>query len=207
MSKKTDLRILRTKQSIRKAFYELIQEKGYEAITVQDIADRAMINRNTFYLHYQNKPDLLDTCMNELLSELKDAIVLCPISTNPYSISVLEIVMQTILEHISRNTTFYYAMLIGENRIYPFRTKMENIIKDKLNEGWNPAKGNSPSSISKELLLEYLVSAFMGIVIWWVKNDNALPADEVASQFSKIIAYGHLKAAGITVEETHPFPK
>ena len=76
MNKKTDLRILRTKQSIRKAFYELIQEKGYESITIQDIADRAMINRNTFYLHYQNKPDLLDTCMNELLSDLKDAVVL-----------------------------------------------------------------------------------------------------------------------------------
>jgi len=201
MNKKTDLRILRTKQSIRKAFYELIQEKGYEAITIQDIADRAMINRNTFYLHHQNKPDLLDTCMNELLSELKEAVVLCPISMNPFSISILETVMQTVLEHISRNTTFYYAMLIEENRIYQFRAKMENIIKDKLNEGWNPARGNSPLTISKELLLEYLVSSFMGIVIWWINNDKPLPADEVSSQFSRIVAYGHLKAAGITVEE------
>lgn len=40
MDKKTDLRVLRTKQSIRKAFFELIQEKGYEAITIQDIADQ-----------------------------------------------------------------------------------------------------------------------------------------------------------------------
>jgi AcrR family transcriptional regulator len=106
MNKKTDLRILRTKQSIRKAFYELIQEKGYEAITIQDIADRAMINRNTFYLHYQNKPDLLDTCMNELLSELKDAVVLCPISMYPFNISLIETVMQTVLDHISLNMTF-----------------------------------------------------------------------------------------------------
>ncbi|MEC0239767.1 TetR/AcrR family transcriptional regulator [Paenibacillus dokdonensis] len=201
MSKKTDLRVLRTRQSIRMAFYELIQEEGYEAITIQDIADRAMINRNTFYLHYQNKPDLLDTCMNELLSELKEAVVLCPISMNPFSISILETVMQTVLEHISRNITFYYAMLIEENRIYQFRSKMENIIKDKLNEGWNPALGNSPLAISKELLLEYLVSAFMGIVIWWIKNDRPHPADEVSSQFSRIVAYGHLKAVGITVEE------
>ncbi|WP_020429115.1 TetR/AcrR family transcriptional regulator, partial [Paenibacillus riograndensis] len=75
MSKKTDLRILRTKQSIRTAFIALIQEKGYEAITIQDIADRAMINRNTFYLHYENKPDLLNTYMDELLGELKNAVV------------------------------------------------------------------------------------------------------------------------------------
>ncbi|MFS0855792.1 TetR/AcrR family transcriptional regulator [Paenibacillus taichungensis] len=201
MNKKTDLRILRTKQSIRKAFYELIQEKGYEAITIQDIADRAMINRNTFYLHYQNKPDLLDTCINELLSELKDAVVLCPISMNPFSISILDTVMQTVLEHISLNTTFYYAMLVEEKRIYQFRAKMENIIKDKLNEGWNADQVNAPLAISKELLLEYLVSAFMGIVIWWIKNDQPLPSKEASSQFSRIVTYGHLKTAGIPVEE------
>ncbi|MBE9913716.1 TetR/AcrR family transcriptional regulator [Paenibacillus donghaensis] len=199
--KKTDLRILRTKQSVRKAFYELIQEKGYEAITIQDIADRAMINRNTFYLHYQNKPDLLDTCMDELLSELKKAVVLCPIHMNPFSISRLETVMKSVLEQISGNIIFYYAMLIEENRIYQFRAKMENIIKDKLNEGWDPAQGNSTLAISKELLLEYLVSAFMGIVIWWIKSDRPLPADEVSSQFSRIVTHGHLKAAGIAVEE------
>jgi len=200
MNKKTDLRIVRTKQSIRKAFYELIQEKGYEAITIQDIADRAMINRNTFYLHHQNKPDLLNTCMDELLSEVKTAVVLCPISTSPYSISKLETIMQAILEHISLNTSFYYAMLIEENRIYQFRAKMETIIKDKLNEGWNPGQGNPPLAISKELLLEYLVSSFMGVVIWWIRNDQPLPAAEVSSQFSRIAAYGHLKAAGIALE-------
>ncbi|MDR9854758.1 TetR/AcrR family transcriptional regulator [Paenibacillus sp. VCA1] len=201
MNKKTDLRVLRTRQSIRKAFFELIQEKGYEAITIQDIADRAMINRNTFYLHHQNKPDLLDTCMDELLSELKKAVVLCPIHMNPFSISRLETVMQAILDHISGNISFYYAMLIDENRIYPFRAKMEHIIRDKLNEGWNPNRGNSPLAISKELLLEYLVSSFMGIVIWWVKNDRPLPAGEVSSQFSSIVTHGHSKAAGIAVEE------
>ncbi|WP_018751913.1 TetR/AcrR family transcriptional regulator [Paenibacillus sanguinis] len=201
MTKKTDLRIRRTKQSIRKAFYELIQEKGYEAITIQDIADQAMINRNTFYLHYQNKPDLLDTCMNELLGELKEAVVLCPISMSPFSLSLLETVMQTVLEHISLNMTFYRSMLIEENRIYPFQAKMEKIIKDKLMEGWKPAQENSVLAISKELLIEYLGSAFMGIVIWWIKKDKPLPADEVSSQFSRIVAYGHLRTAGIAVEE------
>ncbi|GIN96903.1 TetR family transcriptional regulator [Siminovitchia terrae] len=201
MNKKTDLRVLRTNQSIRKAFYELIQEKGYEAITIQDIADRAMINRNTFYLHYQDKPDLLDRCVEELLEEIKNAIVQCPISMRPFSISTLETVMQTILEHISHNTSYYQAMLVGENKIYLFQSKMEKIIKDKLNEGWTSSQGKSTLKISKELLLEYLVSAFMGVIIWWIKNDLPLPVEEVSSQFSKIVAYGHFKAAGIAVEE------
>ncbi|KYC66521.1 hypothetical protein B4099_3738 [Heyndrickxia coagulans] len=82
-----------------------------------------------------------------------------------------------------------------------FQSKMEKIIKDKLNEGWNSPQGNSTLTISKELLLEYLVSSFMGVVIWWIKNDLPLPAEEVSSQFSKIVAYGHLKTAGIAVKE------
>lgn len=139
--------------------------------------------------------------MNELLSELKNAVVLCPISMNPFSISLLETVMQTVLDRISLNMTFYRSMLIEENRIYQFQVKMENIIKDKLIEGWKPAQGNSPLAISKELLLEYLGSSFMGIVIWWIKNEKPLPADKVSSQFSRIVAYGHLSAAGIAVEE------
>jgi hypothetical protein len=78
---------------------------------------------------------------------------------------------------------------------------MENIVKDKLNEGKDLVQEHSHLAISKELRLEYLVSAFMGIVIWWIKNDQPLPADEVSSQFSRLVTYGHLKVAGIPVEE------
>jgi AcrR family transcriptional regulator len=52
MLKKTDLRVIRTKKMIKESFIDLIQEKGYESITIRDIADHALINRATFYLHY-----------------------------------------------------------------------------------------------------------------------------------------------------------
>ena len=50
-----DLRIKRTQKSIKNAFYELIEEKGFDHISVKDITERAMISRNTFYLHYNDK--------------------------------------------------------------------------------------------------------------------------------------------------------
>ena len=53
-----DLRIKRTQKSIKNAFYELIEEKGFDHISVKDITERAMISRNTFYLHYNDKFDL-----------------------------------------------------------------------------------------------------------------------------------------------------
>ncbi|UHA62047.1 TetR/AcrR family transcriptional regulator [Metabacillus litoralis] len=70
MGKKTDLRVLRTKKLIKEALLKLIQEKSFESITIQDIADEALINRATFYLHYQDKYDLLEQVSNTYLQEL-----------------------------------------------------------------------------------------------------------------------------------------
>lgn len=197
MNKKTDLRIIRSKHSIKKAFIEFLNEKGYEKITIQDIADKAMINRNTFYLHYQNKPDLLNRSMDELLEELNITLNLCSSSKTPVSGSKLEQLMQIILEKIQNNIPFYKALLLDENRIYGFQSKMEEIIKKTVADGLD----NTQLKISKELLLQYIASTFMGIVIWWVKNDLSYTPKELASQFGKILTHGHLKAAGISIDD------
>jgi AcrR family transcriptional regulator len=197
MNKKTDLRIIRSKNSIKKAFSELLNEKGYEAITIQDIADKAIINRNTFYLHYQNKPDLLHSYMEELLDEVKNTLTLCSNRNSPLSVSKLESLMQTILEKINDNIPFYKAMLVDGNGIHGFQSKMENLIKSTVNESLD----NVSLAISKELLLQYVASTFMGVVVWWVQNIKSYTPEEIASQFGKILTQGHFKAAGIIIDE------
>lgn len=57
--RKLDPRVVRTRQQLREALVSLIEEKGFDALTVQDITDRAELNRATFYLHYQDKQELL----------------------------------------------------------------------------------------------------------------------------------------------------
>jgi len=59
MAKKADRRIERTQQLLRGALFSLIQERGFEALSVQDIIDRANVGRATFYSHFDNKQDLL----------------------------------------------------------------------------------------------------------------------------------------------------
>lgn len=63
--KKQDLRVLRTKDAIRTAFKELVCELPYEKVTVKAIADKARINRNTFYLHYETTDDVLREIQEE----------------------------------------------------------------------------------------------------------------------------------------------
>jgi len=71
MARAEDLRVQRTKKLIQQAFYECVKEKGFEKTTVSDIAKKAMINRATFYLHYQDKMDLLRCLEEEVLSDIE----------------------------------------------------------------------------------------------------------------------------------------
>lgn len=65
-----DLRIKRTQKAIKESFFALIEEKDFEHISVKDITERAMISRNTFYLHYEDKYDLLNKICDELMRKL-----------------------------------------------------------------------------------------------------------------------------------------
>ena len=62
---KTDLRVIRTRKAIHDTFYEMIAKMDYEDITIKELTQRAMINRNTFYLHYES----IDALMQELQDE------------------------------------------------------------------------------------------------------------------------------------------
>ena len=59
MEKKTDLRIIKTKKVIYEALIDLMKEKTFEEIKVSDICNKALINRSTFYAHYEDKYELL----------------------------------------------------------------------------------------------------------------------------------------------------
>lgn len=62
-----DLRVKRTQKAIKDSFFKLVDKKGFEHISVKDITDGAMISRNTFYLHYSDKYDLLEKICDELM--------------------------------------------------------------------------------------------------------------------------------------------
>jgi AcrR family transcriptional regulator len=67
--KPVDLRVRRTRHLLQQAFMELMAEKDFQTITVQDIADRAMVNRATFYDHFVDKYALLTTSVTEMFKK------------------------------------------------------------------------------------------------------------------------------------------
>src|SRR6266545_7997143 len=67
---KSDRRVQRTRELLQKTLIELISERGYDAITIQDIVDRANVGRTTFYVHYSSKEKLFMSCHKAIVSEL-----------------------------------------------------------------------------------------------------------------------------------------
>ncbi len=63
---------MKSQEAIKKAIIELMSEKNFDSITIQDISDRANVHRATIYLHYNDKFDLLDKLIEEHIDNMKD---------------------------------------------------------------------------------------------------------------------------------------
>ncbi|WP_412537769.1 helix-turn-helix domain-containing protein [Longispora sp. K20-0274] len=74
----TDRRVRRTRLALRHALVELMVDKGYDAVTVQDIIDRADVGRSTFYAHFTDKEHLFRSGIQDLQAELRKACAGAP---------------------------------------------------------------------------------------------------------------------------------
>ena len=164
---KTDLRIRRTKKSIRDAFFELIEEKGFDSVTVKDITDRALISRNTFYLHYEDKFDLLNKISNELMRKVywrvsKD---LLKIKDLDFTIDCTAMLLISIQQVIDEDRDLYRLLLTDPGTVV-FSEKIEKTIRTALDLIKGDIEGISALSI------EYIITGMKGVIRYWVTHDD-----------------------------------
>ena len=89
-TKADDLRVIKTRKAIRAAFVSLLLEKGFAAITIQDIADRALVNRKTFYRHYADKYELAAQIVDEALDAAAGPILSAVITSEDSAVGYCE---------------------------------------------------------------------------------------------------------------------
>ncbi|GBF76063.1 alpha/beta hydrolase [Paenibacillus sp. 598K] len=201
MSKKTDLRIIRTRKLIKEAFLTLMGDKGLDAVTIQDIANQALINRATFYLHYYDKHHLLEQLTEEVCLELSQLIKPTSyVENNEVLVVKLEAMIERIFDNVGQHIQFYQVML-GGHGIHGVNYSIQEIIKTsfkrefallKLQE-WNP-------SLPTDLLVEFMASALMGMIRWWVLHDQMYSPKHMSKNLVQIITKGPLEAAGLKIE-------
>ncbi len=154
-------------------------------MTVQDIADRAMVNRATFYRHYLDKYDLLDQYMNEVydLTAAQDEI---PVAGAQYAdLGKPPSGLISLLEHIQQHADFYRVML-GKQGDTSFVQNIQQYIEKRF-RSLLPASAK-PGEPLLELCLSYVSHAGVGAIVWWLNSGRAYSPHEVAlwlNQLSK----------------------
>ncbi|MGE8207300.1 TetR/AcrR family transcriptional regulator [Heyndrickxia sp. NPDC080065] len=198
----TDLRVIRTKESIRDALVELMEEKGFEAITVKDITTRAKINRGTFYTHYQDKYDLMAKCQEEIMNGMADIVknkfpdLITDLDTNPMTTAPFTIAV-SIFEYLDRNRGFMKAVL-GPKGDLSFQTKLKKFMWNTLFENnKNPIAKQTNLLVPGEYLVSYIASAHIGVIQQWLNGDRQEAPQEMARILSMITINGPFFAAGL----------
>ncbi len=194
--KKLDPRVVRTRQFLRDAMVALIGEKGFDAITVQDITERAGVNRATFYLHYKDKNDLLIKSLRDALDELIADIT--PPAPGEVSAddNALEPILQ-VVNHVARHADFYRVML-GADGVPSFIARVRDYIEEITLKWFAVLQPNAAEIVVPvEIIVNYLSGAYIGVIIWWLDHNRPHSPEYMANQLRRLTTLGLSAALGL----------
>jgi AcrR family transcriptional regulator len=203
MDKQEDLRVRRTQKLLKAAFLKLLREKRYEQINIQDIADEAMCNRNTFYLHYRDKDDMLETISVDVFGELSRSIPADIADLQKIQPQEISEVIDGLTRAIGNNLVFYQTVM-GESGLPGFDTRVKNILRDHMING---AERLALSPVMKErsgIYAEYIASGIVGVINYWLKNQQNCSAELVSAALTQINAFTSMALLKELAVDTNP---
>jgi AcrR family transcriptional regulator len=191
-----DRRVRRTRRRLKEAIGELINERDYGALTVQDIADRADVGRSTFYVHFESKEDLLFACVpRHLLALVEHA----PDRMTPEQDARRFRFSLPLLLHMRLQKRLFLASILGGagGRLKDVSVGMFKEMVDVELDRLSPELGSDPKSFpgatSEEIrsgLSRATVGTFLGLVDWWLRCADHLPAEAVDEVFHRTVMPG-----------------
>lgn len=180
-----DRRILKTREAIIKAFVELISEKNFEQITINEIAERANVNRGTVYLHYVDKFDLLDQCIEIYLTQLFESCMPADDVVQPSPKILLLRTFKYLEQH-----AFIYATLLTIKGVPTFRNRVMAAMQQGIEEQLDMSGINQ--GMNKEIMVQFLVSAAIGLLEWWIVHSMPYSAEEMVEQLWQLLERNHI---------------
>ena len=205
MSKKTkklDPRVVRTRQMLRDALVSLIEERGFDAITVQDITERAGLNRATFYLHYQDKQDLLVQSLRDAIDELVTNIGASTDEQGQLIFDESPRPIKATFEHVAQHAQFYRVMMSAEG-VPSFIAGVRDYMAD-ITLKWLAALQLDPglSLVPLEIVANSLSWSLLGVLIWWLEHDMPHQPEYMAEQFRLLITLDLRQVLGLEPLQT-----
>ena len=162
-----DRRITKTRKAIYAAFLQLLNQKNFETITVQEIIDLADVGRSTFYSHYESKELLLDQLCLYLFHHLFE---------REENISI-EAYLTHIFLHCKKNQDHVTSLLFSKNDYFlrQLQKELEHHVYPMVAEDLQVSYPNIPASYLKH----FVVINFIETLTWWLKKGKSYKEDQV----------------------------
>ncbi|MGH4138317.1 TetR/AcrR family transcriptional regulator C-terminal domain-containing protein [Clostridium sp.] len=173
-----------TKQNLIDAFWCLYCEKRIEKITVKEITQKAGYNRGTFYEYFTDIYDVLKQIEESLIPTLHE---LPPITIANENMGMPIDMFMKLYEENNK----YYSVLLGDNGDPAFVSKLKNSTKPILKQAFSEKHGLDP--IELDFILEYVLSAMIGIMSYWFRQDKVLTAEDLIALMHDLMENGVMK--------------
>jgi AcrR family transcriptional regulator len=175
---KLDVRVRRTRDRLGDALVELIEEKGLEAVTVQEILDRAGVGRSTFYAHYTSKDDLFLSDLEEFLEQMASWL------SREGEPSRRVAPVREFFAHVADQRRLYDALL-ASGRIHDFLELAQGCfargIEQRLAAG-DPER--------RAAMAQALSGALLSLLSWWLRTGTPGSPEEMDALFHGIVPQG-----------------
>jgi AcrR family transcriptional regulator len=176
-----DRRFARTRALLQDALIALIPERGYGAVTVEDICRKANVGRSTFYTHYTGKDHLRSATIDTHGDALAQASKAAGRNANGrvFAFSL------PMLEHAHALRSLHRALLgSGDDSIHEeFRVRIRRAIRDELSGRRTPS-----GDVCGELAVRFVAGAFLAVLAWWIEANVSLSPSQVDEVFQKMAA-------------------
>lgn len=180
---KTDRRVQRTQERLQKAMFELISDRNYESITIQEIVDRANVGRTTFYLHYGHKDDLFLSCHEAILDSFQ---FLYSLTSEELSSPSAPPGMTAGFQHLQEARAMLSPIFQGQNGTLPILRRIRDRSAEQIEASLRAAFAEADSAIPFDVLANYLAGAQIALVQWWLEKRRSHTPENLAQTYHRL---------------------
>lgn len=173
----------RTHKALKQAALELVLEKGYDSVTIQDIVDRADYGRGTFYLHFDDKESVVWEVIMDGLDEANRQGGQRYVE-GQYPPGYLGYLIT--FEHAERNQDLYRLMM-GSQGSSLLSHRVAQVLAGQIEASIRSGMYNPSPGLPPEVIAQTIVGALVRLVFWWLETPNEFTPKQMADMLWQII--------------------
>jgi len=174
---KTDRRIKRTHKLLQDALVDLTLEKGYDAITIRDITERADVGYATFFRHYPDKDALLTDVLRSMKEDLQGLLLPYSLATNP------ELTGKLIFEYVENHSDLCKVLLNSTDTMSLIKP-VQALGLQEVETMFGP---NLRGGLPIEIVVNHLMSSLVMLLRWWLDNDSPYTPEQMGKIAADLI--------------------